>query len=153
MRPKKAHKPKGVKKPNSVRKIKTAKKTKVAKHPKVYVPRKANDIPTSKIEELFGRVLLSEGIKVKPQKQVAYKFYDFEIEGTNILLELDGDYYHTNPNVYPDGPINAIQRKNIKNDLFKNQLALSNGFVLIRIWESDFKSNPSAIIKKIKSFL
>lgn len=40
-----------------------------------------------------------------------YKWeFDFEIVGTSILLEVQGDYYHCNPRVYSNGAINDFRR-------------------------------------------
>ena len=40
-----------------------------------------------------------------------------------------------------------------QNDLLKNQIALENGFSLIRIWESNIYNEPNIIVDKIKELI
>lgn len=53
------------------------------------------------------------GLEVIPEFTIGYlnendmkkhwKFYDFRIVGHNILIEVNGDYWHANPQIYkPD---------------------------------------------------
>ena len=104
-------------------------------------------------EMVFEKFLRDSGIKVKSQFQLNYKFYDFIIEGTKILLEFDGNFWHCHPKDYPNGPENPSQKKAVINDIYKNQLALSNGYTLIRVWESDFKEHPRSVAKRIKEII
>lgn len=74
------------------------------------------------------------------------KQYDFKIG--NILLEIDGDYWHGGPGVEKH---HFSVEKNEKNDLLKNQLAKEKGYRLIRIWESEIKNNPNIILERINN--
>jgi len=74
------------------------------------------------------------------------RFYDFYLPYHNVLLEIDGDYFHKNPMIY-ETPINAIQKRNMRVDEVKNKWALMNGYVLIRFWESDIRKNTSNVLK------
>lgn len=111
------------------------------------------NVGTSKIEKEFGEFLKTEGINLEHQFALGYKFYDFNIKGTNILIEFDGDFYHCNPEIYPEGPKYKHQKKAIVNDLYKNKLAKENDFYLIRIWENDFNKNKSKVLKRIKKLV
>lgn len=73
-------------------------------------------------------------------------FYDFHIVGTNILIEMDGDYWHGGP-----GETNYHHTLEINKeaDLIKNELAESNGFHLLRFWGSDVKNDFDAVKTKI----
>jgi len=111
-------------------------------------------IGSSKVEKEFGVFLKSLGFEVESQYQIAYKYYDFKIKGKDILLEFDGEYYHWNQMVHPDGPINQMQIDSIQNDKYKDTLARCNGFKIIRIWESEFRKNKEKLklrlLKEIK---
>ena len=46
-----------------------------------------------------------------------------------------------------------MQLKNKQNDYLKNWLAKSNGFKLLRIWESDIKNDIEGVRKKIQDII
>ncbi len=54
--------------------------------------------------------------------------FDFYIKGTNILIECDGDYWHSLP-------------KRIKLDKEKDITAIENGFKVIRLKEIEIRNN------------
>ena len=92
-------------------------------------------------------------IKYKHQfflsKDGVCKSYDFKIKDTNILLEIDGDYWHGGPSLDK----HFFKLEEVKqNDLFKDQLAKDNGFRLIRIWESEIYKDPDVILKTINIY-
>ncbi len=100
--------------------------------------------------ETFFRVNILDVLQIEYIQQFEAKsigrFYDYYLPKSNVLLEVDGDYYHKNPAMY-NKPINAIQKKNMRVDSYKNKWALANGYVLIRIWESDIKKHPDKVMK------
>ena len=80
------------------------------------------------------------------------RFYDFYLPYHNVLIEIDGSYWHTDPKFY-DKPINAIQKRNLRVDEIKNKWALINGYVLIRIWESDIRNDTVKVLKTLSDRL
>ena len=73
--------------------------------------------------------------------------YDFKIKDTNILIEIDGDYWYGGPNLKK----HFYKLEEVKqNDLFKNQLAQDNNFLLLRFWESDIYNQPNIVVNRIK---
>lgn len=77
------------------------------------------------------------------------KIYDFYIPEHNILIEIDGDFWHCNPDTKYSLPECKTQEINIKNDKFKTQWAKDNGYKLLRFWENDINNN----IKQVKQTL
>lgn len=78
------------------------------------------------------------------------KSYDFKIKNKNILLEIDGDYWHGGPSLKKYFyKLEEVK----KNDIFKNMFAKKQGFILLRFWESEIYSNPEIIIEKLKPFI
>lgn len=65
--------------------------------------------------------------------------YDFIVHGKRTLIEVDGDYWHANPDYKPEKPLTESQKKNIINDREKDRFAVEHNFKLIRIWESEIK--------------
>ena len=76
--------------------------------------------------------------------------YDFKIKNINLLIEIDGDYWHGGPGV--EKHFYKLDEVKI-NDQIKNQLASENGYSLIRIWESDIYNQPDILIQKIKELI
>lgn len=64
--------------------------------------------------------------------------YDFKIKDTNIIIEIDGDYWHGNPNTKNHfWDVETTKRT----DLIKESVAKERGFKLLRFWESDIKKD------------
>lgn len=101
----------------------------------------------SKLEESFSKMLDDEKISWINQYRIGEKKYDFYLPKYNILIEIDGDYWHSNSNT---GFIvdKKFKKKIFRNDILKNLLAEQNGFKLIRIWEADLKKMNSRDIHK-----
>jgi len=77
-------------------------------------------------------------------------FYDFYLPGFNILIEVDGDYWHCNPEIYKEAKFPNIIR-NIEKDKKKNKWCEDNNIILIRFWENVIKKKHDEIIKVLKS--
>jgi G:T-mismatch repair DNA endonuclease (very short patch repair protein) len=106
---------------------------------------------TSNLEDYFSTILDSLNIKyirffyAKDIKA----FYDFYLPKYNIIIEVDGDFWHCNPNTKYAEPSYNTQRKNLKRDKQKTEWAQQNGFKLLRFWENDIKND----VKKVKQML
>ena len=113
--------------------------------------------PKTKLESRFENILISLGLKTdveyKYQHQVSSAIFDFIIFNKNVLIEVDGDFHHCNPNTKHRIPNYPIQFKTISNDYRKNLLALDNGFKLLRFWESDINNKPEEIINILREEL
>ena len=109
---------------------------------------------SSKLEVLFEEKYLKP-LEVKYTKQfyLNRSFYDFKIQDRNILIEVDGDFWHSNPLKYPNGPVYPVQQESYRKDILKNQIAADNNFELIRFWEYEIKNNSDEVIKKIIKIL
>lgn len=63
--------------------------------------------------------------------------FDFYIPKLNLYIEIDGDYFHSNPNIYPNGPKTKTQKINWYRDIKKNEFCVKNNIQLIRFWENE----------------
>ena len=97
---------------------------------------------TSKLEDKICDVLSENNIEYNHQFFLNKKSYDFRIKGTNILLEVQGDYWHANPNFYKHDDIISNKKASEiwKIDMLKKSLANKSGYNVIYIWEEDIKS-------------
>ena len=75
-----------------------------------------------------------------------WKVYDMRI-GDSILIEVDGDYWHGNPEKAKVSQFHLL--KNKKNDLMKDFIAKKNGFNLLRFWESDVHNAKDLVVKRL----
>lgn len=143
----------GIKKEN-VQKTKSTNKSLL----KVFYKNKSHIKPygTSKLEEDFAKLFLDK-LNVKYIYQFEAKdikrFYDFYLPESNLLIEIDGDYYHSNPLIYENKQLNRMQIKNKKIDEYKNKWALLNCIPIMRIWEYDIRNNPEEVMQKLKDRL
>ena len=87
----------------------------------------------------FEKMLNELGIEYRTQEIVGGKIFDFYIPSENLLVEIDGDYWHGNPEIYKRP--NKMQNTNRKNDRKKTLIAETEGYKISRVWESDLKEN------------
>ena len=102
-------------------------------------------------EREFVKLMKEIKVKFETQKIVGGKIYDFYIPHLNLLFEVDGDYWHGNKDVYEEK--NGMQRKNSKNDAFKEVLAKGYGYKIERVWESELKKDYEGVKKRLKKLL
>lgn len=111
---------------------------------------------TSKLEEDFAKNFL-DVLKVEYIYQFEAKdiqrFYDFYLPKSNLIIEIDGDYYHSNPLIYENKTLTPTQKKNKRVDEYKNKWALMHGIPILRIWEHDIRKNPQKVMKMLKEEL
>lgn len=104
-------------------------------------------------ERIFSEMLDELEVEYELQKVVGYKIYDFYIPSKNMIVEVDGDYFHGNPLIYESKDLNKMQLRNMRNDKYKEVLAKGNGFILERVWEYDLKNNYAEQKKRFKKLL
>lgn len=96
----------------------------------------------------MSELLSSLEVKYEEEKRVSHFSFDFYLPDHDIYIEVDGDYFHSNPKIYPNGPKTKTQKINSVNDSKKNTL-MSNK-KLFRFWESDILNEPERILCKLK---
>lgn len=106
---------------------------------------------TSKLEKKFAKEFLEKlGLKYEEQfyAESIKRFYDFYLPECRVLIEVDGDYWHSYGKVYEE--MNPTQKKNARVDKIKNEWALAHGIPIVRIWEHDIRENPEKVMKILK---
>ena len=107
----------------------------------------------SKLETKFENILNILNIEYIFQYEFKGKLFDFYLKKYNILIEVDGDFYHCNPNSKNKEQLYEVQKLTIKNDDIKNKLCLENNIKLIRYWEKDINERPEWVISDLKNNL
>jgi G:T-mismatch repair DNA endonuclease (very short patch repair protein) len=114
---------------------------------------KKETLPEQLVKNMLKELNLyfEEQVKIKgTSKHVVYTAY-FLLDN-NIIIEVQGDYYHCNPALYPNGPINPDQESWVNKDNRKRNFYELSGYQLLEIWESELR-NTSAVKAKIKQFV
>ena len=106
------------------------------------------------LESRFGDLLESIGVDFIFQYTICGFNFDYYLPKYDLVIEVDGDFYHCNPIKYPNGPIYETQKTTIKNDDKKNKICeSSNGLTLLRFWETDINDKPEWVIGELKRHL
>lgn len=106
---------------------------------------------TSKLETKFANDFLK---KLNIEFQTQFKaesigrYYDFYIPSANLIIEIDGDYYHSFNILYEN--MSPMQKKNKRVDKDKDKWAKEHKISLIRIWEHDINNNPEEVMNMLK---
>lgn len=100
----------------------------------------------TKPQKIF--IALCQRHKVVYQRQyyLCGKFYDFYLPQYNVLVEVDGTYWHGKGLKHAQRSL--MQQKNYINDIYKNTLAKVRNIKLYRFWQGQITNNS---IKKILS--
>ena len=111
---------------------------------------------TSKLEQDFAEQFLDKlGIEYLRQfeaKDIG-RFYDFFLPKHNLIIEIDGGYWHADPRVVDENNLSPMQKKNKRIDEHKDEWALLHSIPIMRIWEYDIRNNPSGVMKMLKERL
>lgn len=91
--------------------------------------------------EIAGYAMLDKmKIKYERQSLIAGKFcVDVLIESQKTIIQFDGDYWHANPERFPQP--DKRQRKRIALDKSQDAYLRKMGYKIIRIWEHEIKEN------------
>jgi very-short-patch-repair endonuclease len=103
----------------------------------------------TKPERIIREMLENNKIKHEPQKEIGLYFCDFVIND-NIVIEVNGDYWHGNPKIYKKEDLNLTQKNNIKRDKKKKIFLEKLGYSVFYFWEKDIIKNNFLIENKIK---
>lgn len=103
-------------------------------------------------EKIVREYLQEIGSCFKQEVQIeanSFWLFDFHILNSNLLIEVQGDYWHCNPDIYPT-PINSYQKWAKKKDFLKKEYANKKGYKILYLWENDIKKNFLVLQEKIK---
>lgn len=98
---------------------------------------------------IMCELLTSMNINFEEEKTIGPYSFDIFLQSFNILIEVDGDYFHSNPKIYPLGPKTKTQKINKYRDIKKDKFCKENGLTLLRFWESDILNQESFIKEKL----
>lgn len=101
----------------------------------------------TKPELQLAELLRISGLKFVKQMSLPRIYCDFYLPEYNLIIEVDGDYWHANPSRFsPDdviGPKKISARQIWANDLEREMRIKSHGFNVMRIWSSSLKTKTA----------
>jgi len=110
----------------------------------------------TKIEKIIEDFLQENNIKFESEFVVgntsgseysSYRF-DFKIIDKKIFIEVNGDYWHSNPEIYQDdSKLSDAQIKNKNRDILKLEKAKSMNYDVFYVWENDLKTKKEETLK------
>lgn len=98
----------------------------------------------------FAEILKQNNIQYEKEYIIGSWAFDFYLPSYNVLIEIDGDYFHSNPKIYPDGPKTNTQKINRYRDVKKNQFCQEHGHKLIRFWENEVLGEKQCVMQKLQ---
>lgn len=112
-------------------------------------------IKKTRQEKIFEDYLIKNNIKYKYSFIYNKRQYDFLLVDYNIVVELQGDYWHANPKFW-DIYNNDFSKKKLyetqimkkKDDIIKKNIILNSKYSFIEFWEYDIHNNFD-IVEKI----
>lgn len=119
-------------------------------------PRTKPKFGTSKLEVDFAKNFLDKlGVKYVWQFEAKSikRFFDYYLPEHNLIIEVDGGYFHSDPRIVEESKMNPMQKHNKRVDGLKEQWAAMNGIPVMRIWEKDIRENPASVMKMLKKRL
>lgn len=108
---------------------------------------------TSNLETRFAKKFLDKlGIKYQAQFKAESigRYYDFYIPSANLLIEVDGEYWHSDPRLYEGKELTPTQKRNKRVDKDKDKWAQMHKIPLMRIWEQDINNTPEKVLEMLK---
>ena len=116
-----------------------------------------NELYKYTTNEVYYASLNREYTIYNDKNKHAYAF-DFTDLTNRKIIEFQGDIYHGNPNLFNENdrpsPWNNLTAKEMwERDEYKKQIAITNDFDVMQIWEYDFRNKKEEVIKNCLSFL
>lgn len=100
-------------------------------------------------ERKMQKMLKSLKVDFRSQEIIHGKIFDFFIPGKNLIIEVDGDYWHGYGKEHSE--LNEIQKRSVRNDSGKDIIAKGLGYEIIRFWEHEINESPEDVISSLKN--
>lgn len=107
----------------------------------------------SSLEVRVAKCLTELNISYESQYLLSYRYFDFKVN--KVLIEINGDYWHANPEKYSANDIISFPKgKKIlasslwKKDEVKKRAAEKKGFTVFYIWEKELNTMTDLELKK-----
>lgn len=100
-------------------------------------------------ERAFQSILKKNKVIYQAQFILMNKIFDYYLPDTKTLVEIQGDYWHGNPEVYDS--LSGYQKHIKQKDIMKRSIAIGMGYNFVEFWEKDLKENKNSIVEELKT--
>lgn len=110
-------------------------------------------------QSILAKTILAELKELFPELECEFVIsrYSFDGKYKNKLIEINGDYFHCNPELYQRNFYNKVVGKLAwqiwEKDKKKINIANQKGYSVFIIWEKDYNTDKDLIMKKCIDFL
>jgi G:T-mismatch repair DNA endonuclease (very short patch repair protein) len=101
-------------------------------------------------EKIVEKILNESNIEY--YKKIDIGYYNCDFVSNNNIIEVQGDYWHSNPNIYDLNKLDDIQSKNYNKDKRKKKYLIKSGYNILYLWEYDLKNDLESCRKQINGF-
>lgn len=109
----------------------------------------------TRINEIFSSWRsINKNFDYKHLFYIGHRNYDFLIN-KNLLLEVQGDYWHANPKIYSSSDIIDMGAKKMtaqevwERDKAKEKIAVDRGYKIVYIWENEMRQLSESDLEKL----
>jgi G:T-mismatch repair DNA endonuclease (very short patch repair protein) len=107
------------------------------------------------ITQELRNILSTDEIKTKTTIRIGDKWFFPDIMYNSIIIEVYGNYWHANPNIYKENDL--IKHEYAKDIWTRNKNRIieleDNGYKVLVIWEQDWKDNKQAVLSDFDELL
>jgi len=109
---------------------------------------------SSELEKKAVPVLDSMGVEYVAQFPVRDSngrfvcVFDFFIPVHKVAVEVNGTFWHSDPRLYPQGPVHSVQKRNAIKWAQKLVTAQRLGYRVVELWEKDIKERGDEYIRQ-----
>lgn len=79
-----------------------------------------------------------------------HQYCDIYIPSKNLIIEVDGSFWHADKRLFPNGAKYSYQKKRVQLDEIKNNYCKEKGIKCLRFWELDILHDKNKILETIQ---
>jgi very-short-patch-repair endonuclease len=102
----------------------------------------------NQLEKDFRKEIEHQGYVVETQKQFGYYPVDCYLPEIDVILQVDGTYWHAKPGLYEEDELDDLQKRHRVCDARFASYCENKGLKYARVWQDDFYANPEKEIKE-----
>lgn len=102
----------------------------------------------NQLERCFREEIENQGYIVETQKQFGYYPVDCYLPEIDIILQVDGTYWHGKPGLYEEDELDDNQKRHRVCDARFATYCKNKELKYARVWQDDFYANPEKEIKE-----
>lgn len=114
-----------------------------------------NTITTDTVPQKSVNKMLND-LQIKFTNEEVFGYYSIDnyLLEENLMIEVMGDYWHSNPMVYSKERLNEMQKKRIPKDKSKHSYIRNKyGIEILYLWEHDIENDPKKCTRLIEEYV